>query len=110
MKYRNFWYIFSSLFLLGLLCGCSGPVPYTRAGYLPKEPDWIKNGEPLVYENQNWYPTEDVENLKDDEVECIAEYKKIPFYAEKIQIKPFNRLYTRFGKNKYRQFSKSDIK
>lgn len=100
-----------SLFRLGLLSllilvsGCVSYAPGQFRGDFPiKESAWIKEGQPIIFEDRSWYPTEDVENLLDSEMDLLGEYKDVPFYIERRQIKPFNRIYTKFGNHQYRLF------
>ncbi len=74
------------------------------------EPAWIRNGEPIKFEGAQWYPTDGVENLLDSEVYSVGEYRGVPFFVEKIDIRPYNRLYTKFDKNKFRYFKKREEK
>ena len=75
----------------------SYPVPVIEAA-------WIRNGEPVVLEGEQWFPARDVENLMDSEVYQIGEYKKVQIFIDKIDIKPYQRVYTKFAKGKYRYF------
>ena len=68
------------------------------------EPEWIRNGEPIEFEGELWYPRDTIDVLTDSEVVPLEEYRSIPFYLQKIDVRPFDRLYTKFGKNKYRVF------
>jgi hypothetical protein len=106
MKLVKFLFAFSILISLGLILGCEVPTAYTRAQFAVNEPPWIREGQPIIYNNQNWYPSEEVENFTDGEMEYVATYNDAPFYVEKRQVKPFNRIYTKFGYHKYRIFLK----
>ena len=75
----------------------SYPAPLIEAG-------WIRAGEPIVYENDKWYPVRDVENLMDSEVFQIGEYKDVQIFVDKLDVKPYQRIYTKFAKNKFRYF------
>lgn len=77
----------------------SYPVPVVEAG-------WIRNGEPIVYENKKWYPVRDVEVITDMEVYQIGEYRDVQIFVTKTDIKPYRRIYTKFAKNKYRYFER----
>ena len=68
------------------------------------EPVWIRNGEPIVFEGEDWFPTDEVENLLDSEVYQAGTYLDQPFFIEKIDVRPFDRVYTHFSKNRYRAF------
>ncbi|MGE0267938.1 MAG: hypothetical protein AB7S78_05745 [Candidatus Omnitrophota bacterium] len=68
------------------------------------EAEWIRNGESFQYEDQAWYPADGIESLTDLEVAPVYENKGVTIYIDKIDVKPYNRLYTKFGVNKYRYF------
>ncbi|MCR4337346.1 MAG: hypothetical protein NUV91_06025 [Candidatus Omnitrophica bacterium] len=71
---------------------------------LSPEPEWIREGQPVEIEGKRWVPVEDIEILKDSEVLLIAEQQGVQFFVDKVDIKPYNRVYTKFGKNKFRVF------
>lgn len=77
----------------------SYPAPVIEAG-------WIRNGEPIEYGGYKWYPVNDYEVLKDSEVYQIAEYKGVQVFVEKIATKPYERIYTKFDKNRFRYFER----
>ena len=77
----------------------SYPAPAIEAG-------WIRNGEPIGYNGQKWFPTDDVENLLDSEVYQVGEYKGIQVFVDKIDAKPYDRLYTKFAKGKFRYYER----
>jgi hypothetical protein len=66
------------------------------------EAGWIRNGEPLVYNGSKWYPVNDFELLQDADVFQVAAYKGVEVFVEKIAVKPYGRIYTKFDKNKFR--------
>jgi hypothetical protein len=68
------------------------------------EPVWIRNGEPIVFEAEDWFPVDEVENLLDSEVYEAGTYRDVPFFIEKTDVRPFERIYTHFSKNRYRAF------
>ena len=68
------------------------------------EPEWIRNGEPVEIEQASWYPTDEVERLMDNEVFQIGKYKDVPVFIERVDVKPYARVYTRFEKGRYRAF------
>ncbi|MDD2653499.1 MAG: hypothetical protein PHI86_00090 [Candidatus Omnitrophica bacterium] len=72
------------------------------------ESQWIRNGEPIIFEEEAWYPKDVIENLKDSEVLLIFTYNGENIYIEKKEVRPYNRLYTKFGKYQYRLFEKND--
>ena len=71
-----------------------------------KESDWIRNGEPIEFEGERWFPQDDVVVLLDSEVFLLGEYRGVNFFVEQIDIRPYQRLYTKFGHNKFRIFEK----
>src|SRR5262245_37552234 len=72
------------------------------------EAAWIRNGEPIEYDGHKWYPVNDYEVMQDSEVYQIAEYRGIQVFVEKIAVKPYGRLYTKFEKNKFRYYERKD--
>ena len=67
---------------------------------------WIRNGEPIAFENQSWYPIDLVENFQNSEIIKMGEYQGVSFFIEKRDVRPFARLYTKFGRNQYRVFER----
>jgi hypothetical protein len=88
--------------LSGCVTSGRGDGPGTDTGLT--EAVWIRNAEPLVFENEDWFPTDEVENLLDSEVFQIGVARDVPFFIERTDIRPYDRLYTRFAKNRYRAF------
>ena len=72
------------------------------------EASWIRDGQPIEFDGYKWYPVNDFEVLEDSEVYQITEYKGVQVFVEKIAIKPYARLYTKFDKNKFRYFERRD--
>lgn len=68
------------------------------------EPEWIRNGEPIEFEGELWYPRDTVDILTDSEVILLGKYRDIPFYLQAVDVRPYERLYTKFGTNKFRVF------
>ena len=104
---------------IGLICLCvlivplAGCVTTTTAGDAElaqsrslQEPEWIRNGEPIEFEGEVWYPTDELENLLASEVYLLGEFRGIQFFIDRADVKPFDRLYTHFGQNRYRAFEK----
>ena len=79
----------------------SYPAPIIEAG-------WIRNGDPIIYGGTKWYPVNDYEILQDSEVFQVTEYKGVQVFIEKIDTKPYERIYTKFDKNKFRYFERRD--
>ena len=101
------------LVLTGLLGGCasvnSGNNGQVQSYPAPVfEATWIRDGEPIEYDGCKWYPVNDYEVLQDSEVFKISEYKGVQIFVEKIAVKPYERLYTKFDKNKFRYFERKD--
>ncbi len=102
------------LFLLGLvvLVGCShldngNNGQLQSYPFLPVEAGWIRNGEALEFEGRQWLPTDDVENLLDEEMYQVGEYKGVQIFVEKVDTKPYSRMYTKFAKGKFRYFERA---
>src|SRR5580698_5957115 len=72
------------------------------------EPEWIRNGEPIELEGAKWYPVNDYEVMDDSEVFQVEEYKGVQVFVERIATKPYERIYTKFDKNKFRYFERRD--
>ena len=70
------------------------------------EPSWIRNGEPIEFEGEWWYPQDGIEGLMDSEVYLLGEYRQVQYFADKIDVRPYDRIYTKFGNNKFRYYSK----
>jgi len=92
------------------VAGCNGTLTRTRndAHYpVPQiEAEWIQNGEPLVFEGESWYPKDDVDVLTDDEVYLLGEYRGVQFFVEKVDIRPYHRLRTKFAENRFRAYAR----
>ena len=70
------------------------------------EAEWIQNGDPIEFEGELWYPTDGVENLLDSEMYLVGEYRGVQFFIEKTDVRPYDRLYTKFAQNRFRYFQK----
>jgi len=101
--------LLSAVFAAGCVNGHTGnndgqlqsyPYPAVEAG-------WVRNGEPIEYGGQRWFPVNDVEVLMDSEVTPIGEYKGMQIFVDKIDTKPYDRIYTKFAKNKFRYYERS---
>jgi len=97
--------------LVSLFAGCmsmEGNVGQMTVYATPaQEADWIRNGDPIEYEDELWYPRDRIELLLDSEVVLLGIYKEVQFFVEARDVRPYNRLYTKFGKNKFRIFGKN---
>ena len=69
-----------------------------------EEAEWIRNGEPIEFDGKLWYPQDGTENLLDSEMYLMEEYRGVQFFAEKTDVKPYDRLYTKFSRNHFRYF------
>ena len=91
------------------LSGCAGG-SVSNGGQLEsyrvpsQETEWIINGDPIEYDGKLWYPQDGIANLYDSEVYLIGEYRGVQFFVERIDVKPYNRIYTKFSRNQYRYF------
>ena len=105
---RRFGFVLCCLGFLGgcasMYSGNNGQVQSYPAPVI--EADWIRNGDPIEYNGSKWYPVNDYEILQDSEVFQITEYKGVQVFVEKIAIKPYERIYTKFDKNKFRYFER----
>ena len=106
-------YSFCSLMVSFCLVGCThfanqneGQVQSYTAPAV--EAGWIREGKPIEFDNQKWYPINDVEILQDSEVYQVGEYKEVEIFVDKIDTKPYERIYTKFSKNKFRYFERID--
>jgi hypothetical protein len=43
----------------------------------------------------------------DNEVYLMGEHKGVQFFIEKIDVRPYNQLYTKMARNKFRVFQKN---
>lgn len=70
------------------------------------EAEWIRNGEPIEFEEELWYPADNVESFLDSEMNLVGEYQGVQFFIDKVDVRPYDRLYTKFSRNKFRFFEK----
>jgi hypothetical protein len=105
---KNSLLLFFLVMVLGII-GCSGTFtgihknPYS-APLL--EASWIRNGEPIIFENEAWYPKDDTDVLINQEVYLLGEYNGVQFFIERADVRPYNRLYTKFAENRFRVYAK----
>ena len=104
---KIFGIIFISLALGGCALSDKNATTAESWSYPLSEPDWVREGQPIDYDGAKWFPTRDVENLLDSEVYPLGEYKGVKFFFDRTDIKPFERIYTQFGRNRYRAFEKT---
>ena len=101
------------LSLVFLAAGCASPGGKGSnwiSTSVAVEPEWIRNGEPIEFEGELWYPADSVENLLNSEVYQVGEYREIQVFVDYTDVKPYDRLYTKFSKNKFRFFQKRQKK
>ena len=72
------------------------------------EAEWIRNGQPIDFEDELWFPVDDFETLMDSEVYQIGQFQGIEIFVEKIDVRPYDRIYTKFDVNKFRIFERND--
>ena len=70
------------------------------------EAEWIRNGEPVEFEDELWYPADDIEGFLDSEMSLVGEYRDVQVFIDKVDVRPYERLYTKFSRNKFRFFEK----
>jgi hypothetical protein len=98
----------------GMFSGCMSMSSSGNNGQVQSYPApvieaaWIRNGEPITYDGRKWYPANDFETLDDSEVFQIGEYKDVQIFVEKIATKPYDRIYTKFDKGKFRYWELKD--
>ena len=71
-----------------------------------REAEWIREGQPIPFENESWYPTDNIEVFTDREMILMGEHKNVQFFTDKTDVRPFDRLYTKFSRNQFRIFEK----
>ncbi len=69
-----------------------------------EEAAWIRDGEPIEFEDQLWYPQDGFDILTDSELIKVGRYRGVEFFVSKADVRPFYRLYTKFDRNKFRYF------
>ena len=77
-------------------------------GELKAQQGVIARLENFEFEGVKWSPTDDIEVLMDLEVYRLGEYRDVEFYASREDIRPFNQLFTKFSRNKFRLFVRSE--
>ena len=108
MILRNYLLFFLAA-VVSLSCAFTRENVQDRSFAVPQlEAEWIRNGEPIEFEEEQWYPLDVVESLTDDEVYLAGEYRGVEFFTEKMDVRPYGRVYTKFGRNKFRVFEKDD--
>lgn len=102
--------LMAAVLLTPMLGGCitnKGNVGELDIYAVPRqEAEWIRNGEPIEFEGARWYPQDSFDILLDSEVIKAGEYNGVEFFTDRADVRPFNRLYTKFSRNKFRFFVK----
>ncbi len=115
MTARNFFrqamgFVFLSMFFI--TAGCSTGVRNSGQLSIYKPPaqeaDWIRLGEPLEFEGKLWFPIDRIEILLDSEVYLMGEFRDVQFFVDKVDVKPYDHLFTKFGPNHFRYFELRD--
>lgn len=102
--------LFLMVFLTTVFVGCvstsgNGNVGQIQSFPIPQvEAEWIRNGEPIEFEEGFWFPSDETESFLDSEMFLLGEYRGVQYFIEKQDVRPYNRLYTKFARNKYRAF------
>ena len=102
-----FWLYLSVLFVGGCVTDQANSRVYPPPAI---EAQWIRDGQPLEFEGQLWYPTDFVETFLDDEVYLLGEYSGVQFFVVKTDVRPYERLYTKFNKYQFRAFEPKAVK
>ncbi|VAW17703.1 hypothetical protein MNBD_BACTEROID05-512 [hydrothermal vent metagenome] len=96
------------VFFLFSLGGCQTSGAHSKKSVstviLSGEADWIRNGGAIEFEGKKWVAQDGIESFKDDEVLQMGKYRGIAFFIDKVDVRPFSRLYTEFDTNKYRYY------
>ncbi|PIW60519.1 MAG: hypothetical protein COW13_03740 [Candidatus Omnitrophica bacterium CG12_big_fil_rev_8_21_14_0_65_50_5] len=105
---RRWFPAFAGMTLCLIVSGC---LPTSKSVDVPQiyktpaeEAQWIRKGEPLIYQDHKWYPSDATENFMDTEVIKLGEYQDAAFFASKEDVEPYDRLYTKFSRNRYRYY------
>lgn len=110
LRFQRVYCLWSIVYCLSWQTGCAqapGNVGNLQSYSVPPaEAQWIRDGEPLEFEGERWYPEDGTENFLDSEVYVLGEYRGVEFFADKVDVRPYDRLYTKFGKNRFRYFER----
>ncbi len=99
---RMFFLFISLLSLVGCLRSANNSGRMTIYLIPEREASWIQEGRPIEYEGKLWYPQDDVEVFLDTEMNLLGEYQGVQFFADKKDVKPHNRIYTKFASHSFR--------
>ncbi len=99
-------YVFLTCCFIGCVSTVGNDGQLQSYSFATVEPQWIRDGEPIEFDQELWYPADDTENLTDNEVTLLTEHRGVQVFIDEKDVKPYHRLYTKFGKNKFRYFEK----
>lgn len=106
--------LFSCIAAVLLISGCVSGRLSDNKGQVQSYPAptieaaWIRDGQPLEFAGETWYAVKDIEVLLDAEVYQVGEYKGVQLFIDKLDTKPYQRIYTKFAKNKFRYFERKN--
>ena len=106
MKSITMGILVSMLFIIGCQT-TSGNVGHMQSYPITSlEAEWIRDGEPIEFEEERWYPADSVEGFLDSEMMLIGTYRDVQLFIDKVDVRPYARLYTKFGRNQFRFYEK----
>ena len=104
--------VYILIFLIVLSVGCGHMNGNTgkivHYSFPCQESSWIRDGEPFEFEGELWYPQDSYDVLRDSEVVLVGVYRDVQIFIERIDVRPYDRMYTKFGRNKFRIYKKHD--
>lgn len=107
MRMKSLFFILGMILVISGCQSSAGNIGQLQSYQIPtSEAAWIQDGEPIEFEGENWFPRDGTESLIDSEVQLVGEFRGVQFFTDKEDVRPFARLYTKFGRNKYRYFEK----
>lgn len=95
--------------VIAVICaGCASTAANIPALYPEPEAEaeWIREGAPIQFKGELWYPVDTIEILTDQDVYPVDEYRGVAFFVEKVDVQPYRRLFTKFGYNQFRPFER----
>ena len=111
MRKITVFFILMSVFVLagcvGHLKGNIGNMPVYRVPAV--EAEWITAGQPLEFEGELWQPQDAFDILLDSEVSLLGEHQGVQVFIDRIDVRPYNTLYTKFDRNRFRLFKKKAL-
>lgn len=105
---KGLWLAVAAVAILGGLTGC---IPLSRPDDIPQmyavpdqEAAWILAGEPIVFQDKSWFPADATEAFLDKEMRKLGQYKGVDFFVSREDVEPYERLFTKFDRNRYRYY------